>query len=167
MTEITNPTDATRESEAEAAYVVEEPNPALRALDRLVGTWRVTGELGGAEGDVSGEVTYEWMEGGFYLVQKVDMNHGGNRVRGTEYIGWDSEAGNLRSYFFGNGAPGPFARVALEYVYELTDETITIWGGDVGSPAAYRATFSDGGNTYSGAWEWPGGGYTATATRVE
>ena len=168
MSENTNPSDATTEGETPAAYVAEEPNPALRTLDKLVGTWRVSGRLGDPEeGDVTGEVTYEWMEGGFYLVQHVDMNHGGHHVRGTEYIGWDPEAGNLRSYFFGNGAPGPFARVALEYVYEVTDETITIWGGDVGSPAAYRATFSDDGKTYSGGWEWPGGGYSATATRVE
>ena len=166
MTENTKPTDPASEGETPTAYVAQEPNPALRALDKLVGTWRVEGRQTDPDGEVTGQVTYEWMEGGFYLVQHVDMNHVGNHVRGTEYIGWDPEAGNLRSYFFGNQAPGPFARVALEYVYEVTDETVTIWGGEVGSPAAYRATFTDGGNTYTGAWEWPGGGYSATATRV-
>jgi hypothetical protein len=35
-----------------------EPGPMLKHLDRLVGTWKITG---GAQG----EVAYEWMEGGW------------------------------------------------------------------------------------------------------
>ena len=67
--------------------MAEEPNPALRALDKLVGTWRVSGGTWATRRASERRVTYEWMEGGFYLVQHVDMNHGGNQVRGTEYIG--------------------------------------------------------------------------------
>lgn len=144
----------------------DQPHPSLRALDVLVGTWRVSGGEPGSEEEISGESTYEWMEGGFYLRQHVDMIHGGRPISGTEYIGYDPAAGNLRSYFFGNTGPGPFGGVALEYVYEITDETITIWGGEVGSPAAYRARFSNDRNVFAGAWEWPGGGYEATSTRV-
>jgi len=144
----------------------DQPHPSLRALDVLVGTWHVSGGEPGSAEEISGESRYEWVEGGFYLRQHVDLNHGGREIRGTEYIGYDSETGNLRSYFFGNHAPGPFARVALEYVYEVTDETVTIWGGDVGSPAAYRATLRDDRNSFAGAWEWPGGGYESTSTRT-
>ena len=144
----------------------DQPHPSLRCLDVLVGTWRVSGGEPGTKEEITGTSTYEWMEGGFYLVQHVDMVHGGRPVRGVEYIGYDPEAGTLRSYFFGNQSPGPFARVALEYVYEVTDDTITIWGGDIGSPAAYRATFRDGRDSFAGAWEWPGGGYEATSTRT-
>jgi hypothetical protein len=54
-----------------------EPTEALRRLDRLTGTWRVTG---GAEGTV----TYEWMEGGFFLVQRVDLEQHGQPIRGIE-----------------------------------------------------------------------------------
>ena len=35
---------------------------------------------------------------------------------GTEYIGYDEENHNLRSYFFSNEGPEPFGRVALKYV---------------------------------------------------
>jgi hypothetical protein len=42
-------------------------SPDLKRLgDRLVGTWEVTG---GAQG----RVTFEWMEGGFFLIQRVDL----------------------------------------------------------------------------------------------
>jgi len=47
-----------------------EPNPDLKNLDRLVGTWRMSEE-------VSGTVTYEWMEGGFFLIQRVDLEQYG------------------------------------------------------------------------------------------
>jgi hypothetical protein len=57
-----------------------EPTEALRRLDRLTGTWRVTG---GAEGTV----TYEWMEGRFFLTQRVDLEQDGQRIRGVEIIG--------------------------------------------------------------------------------
>ena len=46
--------------------MAREPSRALRSLDRLVGTWELSG-------DVGGRVTYEWMEGGFFLLQRVDL----------------------------------------------------------------------------------------------
>ena len=55
----------------------------------------------------------------------------------------------------------------LDYVYELDGETLMIWSGGKGSPASYRATFSDDGNTLAGNWVYPGGGgYESTMTRV-
>ncbi len=36
------------------AYQVATPNVDLKSLDRLVGTWEVSG-------DVQGRVTFEWM----------------------------------------------------------------------------------------------------------
>ena len=42
---------------------------ALRSLDVLVGTWRVSG----TDGAEQGHVTYRWMEGGRFLIQEVDL----------------------------------------------------------------------------------------------
>jgi hypothetical protein len=132
-----------------------EPHPALRSLDRLVGTWTVSGP-----DELRGQVTYEWMEGGFFLVQHVDLDQAGQRTRGVEYIGHDEETGSLRSHYFGTGQ-------ILEYVYEVTGDTLTIWFGAVGSPASFTGTFSDDGTTNTGRWSWPGGGYDSTITRVQ
>jgi len=41
------------------------PAPNLEGLGRLVGTWEMSG-------DVQGTVSYEWMDGGFFLIQHVD-----------------------------------------------------------------------------------------------
>lgn len=132
-----------------------QPNPALRSLDRLVGTWNVSGP------DIHGQVTFEWMEGGFFLVQHVDLEHGGNKIKGTEYIGYDEESKVLRTHYFDS------AGSILEYTYELHDDTLTIWFGEKGSPAKLEGKFSDDGDTNTGGWTWPGGGYESTMTRVE
>ena len=133
-------------------------DPELQALDRLTGTWRVSG-------GANGRVAFEWMDGGFFLVQRVDLEQFGQPVTGVEVIGRDRDFGSepspdIRSCFYdslGN---------TLRYVYELDGDTLTIWGGEKGSPAFYRGTFSSDGHTLSGSWVYPGGGYESTMTRV-
>ncbi|MFC3453053.1 hypothetical protein [Amycolatopsis speibonae] len=134
------------------------PSSELRALDRLVGTWTVTG---GAEGTVR----YEWMPGGFFLLQHVELTQFGQPITGMEIIG------NLRPF----GEPAGADVVSrfydstgntLDYVYELDGDTLTIWGGAKGSPAYFRGTFDSDGTTVSGEWVYPGGGgYPSTMTR--
>jgi hypothetical protein len=149
------------------AYEPPGPNPALGSLEVMVGTWELRGRESGPEGEIHGRPTFEWMEGGFYLVQHVEIDYIGRRIAGTEYIGYDEENDNLKSYFFSNEGPGPFGGVALEYVWEVGEDTLTIWGGFVGSPASFEGRFSEDRNTVSGRWGWPGGGYEATMTRIE
>ena len=134
------------------------PDPDLQPFDRLVGTWTISG-------DAEGTSTYEWMEGRFFLLQRVDMHHGGERIKGLEVIGHERPFGGepgeqITSRFYDN------AGNTLDYVYELDGDTLTIWGGEKGSPAFYRGVFSADGNTRTGGWTWPGGGYEAHATRV-
>jgi hypothetical protein len=137
-----------------------EPSPDLRALDRLVGTWNVSG-------GANGTVTYEWLEGGFFLLQHVDFEQEGQRIKGLEVIGHERPFGaeapgaDLKSRFYDSMGN------TLDYVYELEGDTLTIWGGEKGSPAYYRGTFSADGDTCAGAWVYPGGGgYESTMTRV-
>jgi hypothetical protein len=55
----------------------------------------------------------------------------------------------------------------LDYVYEMDGDTLTIWGGERGSPAFFRCTFSKDGNKSTGEWVYPGGGgYKSTMTRI-
>jgi hypothetical protein len=57
-----------------------QPNPDLKGLDRLVGTWDVSG---GAQG----QVTYEWLDSGFFLLQHVELEQYGQTTKGVEIIG--------------------------------------------------------------------------------
>ncbi|HYH31349.1 MAG TPA: hypothetical protein VD903_13250 [Pseudonocardia sp.] len=135
-------------------------DPEMAALEHLVGTWKVTG---GAEGTV----TYRFLEGGFFLLQDIDLEQFGERITGLEVIG--------RERPFGAEEPGTDlkARVydnhgnTLDYVYEPEGDTLTIWGGEKGSPAYFRGTWSPAGDVLAGKWVYPGGGgYESTMTRV-
>ncbi len=48
------------------------------------------------------------MAGGFFVLQRVDINHAGRKITGTEYIGYDESNYTLKSYIFGNTGPSPF-----------------------------------------------------------
>lgn len=135
------------------------PNPDLKQLDRLIGTWQVTGEA-------EGRIRYEWQEGGFFLVQHFDLLHGDRRNRGFEVIGHQHTLLAPPSAEISSRVYSLLDGLTLDYVYELEGDTLTIWGGHKGSPAYYRGTFSADDNTLTGAWVWPGGGYATTTTRV-
>ncbi|GAB2680513.1 hypothetical protein [Kribbella swartbergensis] len=136
-----------------------EPSAAVRALDRLVGTWAVTG---GAEGTVR----YEWMPGGFFLLQHVDLEQYGHRTTGLEIIGnlhpfGEPVGADVVSRFYDS------AGNTFDYVYELNGDTLTIWAGAKGSPAYFEGTFNEDGTVMSGSWIYPGGGgYESTMTRL-
>lgn len=150
----------TENADTQASQQYPEPNPDLKNLDRLVGTWKVSG---GAQG----MITFEWMEGGFFLVQHIDLEHNGRKIKGIEIIGHEQKFGTepgeeikTRVYSFLDG-------MTLDYIYELEGDTLTIWGGEKGSPAYYKGKISDDGNSLIGGWVYPGGGYETTATRVK
>lgn len=138
-----------------------KPNPDLKGLERLIGTWKQSGE-------VDGEITYEWAEDGFFLIQRVDLMQYGNRIKGIEIIGHEAPFGaepspeiKSRFYSFLDG-------MTLDYVYEMDGDILTIWGGEKGSPAYYKGTFSQDGNTLMGGWKYPGGGgYQAVSRRIK
>ena len=71
------------------------------------------------------EITYEWTEGGFFLIQRVDLEHDGHKIKGLEIIGhlqvFGEEPGKdikSRFYSFLDG-------MTLDYVYEVDGNTLT------------------------------------------
>ena len=137
-----------------------KPNPDMKSLERLVGTWEQSG-------DVHGETTYEWMDGGFFLLQHINFDQDGQKTTGMEVIGHlqlygEEPSKDIRSRYYGGEG------VTFDYTYEIVGDTLTIWMGERGSPAYYKGTFSDNDNTLSGGWVYPGGGgYKAISTRVK
>jgi hypothetical protein len=138
-------------NDARAYERAAEPAPDLEGLgSRLLGTWEMSG-------DVWGTVTYEWMEGGLFLVQGVDLGQqDGQRITGIEVIGHERPLGAK-----------PSEEIKSRFYSKLEGDTLTIWVGERDSPVYYRGTFSDDGDTLTGAWHYPGGDvYEATSTRV-
>ncbi|MTV24120.1 hypothetical protein FTX61_01600 [Nitriliruptoraceae bacterium ZYF776] len=135
------------------------PSEKVRALGRLLGTWAVSG-------GASGTVTYEWLPGGHFLLQRVTLAQDGQQHTGIEVIGhlnpFDGEPSeDVKARFYDD------AGNTLDYTYEVDGDTLWIWGGDKGSPAYYEGRFSADGTRVEGAWTYPGGyGYESTMTRL-
>jgi hypothetical protein len=117
-------------TEAAAATAGAPPSAAVRALDRLVGRWDV-------RGGASGSVASEGPEGGWFLEQEVDLDHGGDRTTGIELTGHDRD------------------------LFAAASDDIRS-----GSPAFYRGTFSADRSTLRGESTYPGGGYSSVVARV-
>jgi hypothetical protein len=152
---------ADNDNDALAYERAADPAPDLEGLGRrLLGTWEISG-------DVRGTVTYEWMEGDFFLVQGLDLGQQeGQGITGVEIIGHERPFGaepseEIKSRFYSKTGD------TIDYVYELEGDTLTIWVGQRDSPAYYRGTFGDDADTLTGTWHCPGrSGYEATSTRV-
>src|SRR5690606_3955168 len=95
---------------------------ALKRLgDALIGTWQVSG-------GTHGQVCYEWMEGGYFLIQHVNLGDSkGIEIIGHEQpFGASSPGADIKSRFYGNKGE------TYDYIYELDGDSLTIWGGEKG-----------------------------------
>lgn len=138
--------------------VNEAASTEMKALDRLVGVWKISGS-----GGVNGTATFEWIEGGFFLMQRGVMEHEGYQHKALQIIGSERVDGAERTViaraFTSTGE-------TAVYIYELKGDILTIWSGAKGSDTYSKSTFSEDGNTLTGAWTWPGGGYQFVMTRI-
>ena len=138
-----------------------KPHPALKALEIMAGTWELQGRDYTTNEEIHGQSTYEWLEGGFFLVHRFRFDYTGRLFTGVEYIGYDEKSRHLKTHVFSNQNPGP-----LEYTWEVNEDTFVNWFGEVGADNHYQGKFSEDGKTLIGQWEWPGGGYEAVMTRI-
>jgi hypothetical protein len=133
-----------RRRDADADVGVGPRPPAdLRHLDRLVGTWHLAGRVVGA-------VTYEWTEGGPFLLLHVDLDDAGRRIQGLEVIGrhpdearGGADEGIPAHFYDSNGD------VQL-HIYELDGDTLVVWRDERGSTASFRGTFTPDGSVIVG-----------------
>jgi hypothetical protein len=151
------------EGAAMGAPTAPQRHHRLRELDVLEGTWRITGHDLDGGSPFTGTMTRRWLPGGYFLVQEMSLD--GEDATGTEYIGYDYTQDALRSMLFSPEGPGPFCSFALEYVWQIEGDALTIWHGERGSPARFTGHIHRDAGVIEGQWEWPGGGYHATAAR--
>jgi hypothetical protein len=124
------------------------PDPALRRLDRFVGTWSMKGHLVGSdEITIRGQTTFRWRPGGFFLEQHGTLNFLGLDLDSLELIGYDPEAGNFPSTVFTNISPTP-----LPYLWEVDEETVRISVSYGPLDATFTGSFDDDGEGFRGGW---------------
>jgi hypothetical protein len=118
------------------------PNPALAALEALVGTWRI--EIPQFPG-AFGTVTIGWLEGGAYL--RIHAEAPEPAPTSTMIVGRD-ESGEVYTvpYYDSRG---------VSRVYQMTfaDRVWRIWREAPGFWQRFAGTLTDDGATIAAAWE--------------
>lgn len=123
------------------------PGPEHAALAPFVGRWNTAGKVLASGSTPALEIVgideYEWLPGGFFLLHRVDVRMGGERVQALEIIGPDAGPGTyfMRSFDSQGGT--------AEMQAILHDGTWTFQG----DAERFAGAFSEGGDTLSGRWE--------------
>jgi len=124
------------------------PDPALKRLHKFIGIWEMKGRtLNSKEDNVVGRATFEWLPGGFFLQQRIELNFMGMELRSLELIRFDPETQTFPSYVYSNMSPIP-----LPYKWDVQDDTLRI-SVDYGPiNATFNGKFSKDGKGFSGGW---------------
>jgi hypothetical protein len=124
------------------------PDPALKRLDRFVGTWSMEGHLVGSEDvAIKGQTTFRWLPWGFFLEQHGTMIFLGMDLYNLELIGYDPETETFPSTVFTNISPTP-----LPYRWELDAEALRISVSYGPLDATFTGRFDDDGEGFHGGW---------------
>jgi hypothetical protein len=122
--------------------------PEHHRLDVFIGKWRITGENKAGAGKfantkVTGEETYEWMPGGFFVVNHWDRHFGDGRHIGTGFLGYDAMADQYSVHAFDN--------LGFMRTYEATPRG-NRWTY-AGKKERAEISFSDDGKTMTIHWD--------------
>jgi Protein of unknown function (DUF1579) len=127
--------------------IPRQPDPALKRLDRLVGSWSMEGNLVGSdETSIKGETTFRWLPGGFFLEQRAHLDFAGLEIEALELIGYDSETDTFPSTVFSNFSPDP-----LPYRWDVQGERVTITVSYGPLDATFTGSWREDG-TFAGGW---------------
>ncbi len=143
-----------------------KPDPALKRLDVLIGTWDLKGHtLDSAEENITGSNTFEWLSGGFFLKSAGEINFKGVKLQSLEIIAYDPSTDTFPSSVYSS-----MGGDVLPYSWDVQGNTVT--HSDASS--RYTGTLSEDGMILSGGWrpkkgeeENPENSYDAVMTRVK
>ena len=121
-----------------------ERDPALEPFDALIGTWATEATHPLLDGVVAGNITFEWLEGGHFLVQRSRNEHelfpDAISVIGVPEAG----DGLVMEYFDSRG-------VRRTYGVSLDGGVLRIWRDHPTFAQRFSAALADG--TFEGLWQ--------------
>ena len=121
-----------------------ERDPSLEPFDALIGTWATEATHPQFEGVVPGRMTFEWLEGGRFLIQRSHNDHE-LFPDAITVIGPPEEGeGLLMEYFDSRG-------VRRTYGISLEDGELRMWRDAPGFDQRYSATL--GPDAFEGVWQ--------------
>lgn len=124
-----------------------KPDPALKRLEPLVGTWKLEGHaIGSDDYNIKGTTRFKWLND-FFLQQDMEMDYAGKLITAHELIGYDPRTKAFSSFVYSNMAPDPWP-----YSWDIVGDewTISIKRGPV--DAEFHGRLSPDGDSFSGGW---------------
>jgi hypothetical protein len=119
-----------------------ERDPALEPFEALIGTWATEATHPLFDGVVPGRVTFEWLEGGRFLVQRSQNDH--ELFPDAICVIGASEAGLVKEYFDSRG-------VRRTYGISLVDGVLREWRDDPVFAQRFAATIAP--DRFEGVWQ--------------
>jgi hypothetical protein len=121
-----------------------ERDPAMEPFDALIGTWDTEATHPKFDGAVPGSTSFEWLEGGHFLVQRSRNDH--ESFPDAICVTGAPEAGDglVMEYFDSRG-------VRRTYGISLTDGVLRIWRDQPGFAQRFSATLAH--NRFEGVWQ--------------
>jgi hypothetical protein len=123
-----------------------ERDSVLEPFEALIGTWATEATHPMFDAVVPGSITFEWFEGGHFLVQRSHNDHESFPdaicVIGAHES--DAEAGLVMEYFDSRG-------VRRTYGIALEDGVLRMWRDDLEFAQRYSATI--GHDSFLGQWQ--------------
>jgi hypothetical protein len=115
----------------QSAFDAPPPDPELKRLEPLLGTWRTDGRtqrsVFGPGVPVTSTETFRWLDGGYFLVQEYETTFGDEPAqRGVNYWSYDGVAERFIIIFFSNN--GPFTEEGNRYEGHVADGELTFVG---------------------------------------
>ena len=108
-----------------------KPHSELSRLEPLVGKWRSKDQTNnsvlGPGVTVESIETYEWLDGGYFLVSTYETMFGDEPIqKGVMYWGYDADRKMFHNHFFSNN--GAYEPEGNEYVGEVSGDKLTFVG---------------------------------------
>lgn len=128
-----------------------KPNPALKALEFLVGEWRTTGSHPQVPGkELPGRTSFAWAEGGAFLIMRSEVDEP-QFPNGMAIIGSDDAAGKLGMIYFDERC------VSRIYQVTVSSRSMT-WRRDDPKFSQSMVITAEGGDTLIGKGRMSKGG---------
>jgi len=121
-----------------------ERDPALEPFDALIGTWATEATHPLFDAVVPGSVTFAWLEGCHFLVQRSHNNHEAFPDAISVIGAPEAGDGLLMEYFDSRG-------VRRTYGVSLNDGVLRIWRDDPTFAQRFSATL--GHDRFEGLWQ--------------
>jgi hypothetical protein len=121
-----------------------ERDAALEPFDALIGTWVTEATHPMLDGVVPGRITFEWLEGGRFLIQRSRNDHESFPDAITVVGAPEAGDGLVMEYFDSRG-------VRRTYGISLEDGVLRMWRDDPEFAQRYSATL--GSDSFEGQWQ--------------